>query len=352
MVRRRGMRVLVAAVVGGALVMPSSAWAEVEPIAFRYEASGACPSETEFLEAVRALTKRWALVPVGTSEVRTIRVHMAAGRSEAKGRLVIADTGGTSSERDVVLPSCTEVKQALAVMVAVAIDPRAGAAEEPETESTPPAEPREPEPRAKPAALPHPEQRAASPPVSTAPAAITRSPVTLDVRAEITSAVLRGGLVALGASMTFELPAPVRPQGIYLLWPSIGLGFRQGLPKERTLGGGSAEFVWSAGQLRFCPLRAAIKAIGEISSCVETNLGALRASAEGFPDSRHLSSFWADIGGSVWAAVNLSDRFFLSSTVLMTVPLVRQPFILASGASVASVPPLGVLGGIGIGAKL
>lgn len=346
------MRVLVGAVVGVALVMPTSARAEVEPIAFRYEASGACPSETEFLEAVRALTKRWSLVPVGTSEVRTIRVRMAAGRSDAKGRLVIADRSGTSSERDVVLPTCTEVKQALAVMVAVAIDPRAGTADEPEPESTPPAEPRETEPRAEPVALLQPEQRAATAPVSTTPAAITRSPVTFDLRAEITSAVLRGGLVALGASMTFELPAPAPTRGIHLLWPSIGLGVRQGLPKERTLRGGSAEFVWSAGQLRFCPLRVAIQTVAEISSCAETNLGSLRASAKGFPDSRNLSSFWADVGGSVWAAVNLSDRFFLSSTVLMTVPLVRQPFTLASGASVASVPPLGVLGGIGIGAKL
>ncbi|AKU97807.1 hypothetical protein AKJ09_04471 [Labilithrix luteola] len=344
------MRVLAAAVAVVALLIPTSARAEVEPIAFRYEASGACPSESEFLEAVRALTKRWSLVPAGTSEVRTIRVRMAAAPSKATGRLVIADTSGTSSERDIVLPTCTEVKQALAVMVAVAIDPRAGTADE--TEPTPREGTREAEPRVEPVVLPHPEQRAATAPISTTPAPSTRSPVTLDLRVELTSAVLRGGLVGLGASMTLELPTPVRTQGIYLLWPSIGLGFRQSLPKERSLRGGSAEFIWRAGQLRFCPLRVAIHALAEVSSCVETNLGALRGSAEGLPDARNLSSFWADIGGSVWAAVNLSERFFLSSTVLMTLPLVRQPFALASGASVASVPPLGVLGGIGIGAKL
>jgi hypothetical protein len=82
------------------------------------------------------------------------------------------------------------------------------------------------------------------------------------------------------------------------------------------------------------------------------NLGVLRASAEGFANARQTSITWLDVGGSMWAAVSLSKSFFLSSTILVTAPLFRRPFVLASGATAASVPAFGLLGGIGIGTRM
>jgi len=38
--------------------------------------------------------------------------------------------------------------------------------------------------------------------------------------------------------------------------------------------------------------------------------------------------------------------------VLVAAPLTRDEFVLASGASVSTVPSLGVLGGVGVGVRL
>jgi len=82
------------------------------------------------------------------------------------------------------------------------------------------------------------------------------------------------------------------------------------------------------------------------------NAGVLRASASGLADARSVSTTWLDVGGALWVSVALSKTFFLSSTVLVTLPYNRQPFVTDSGMRVASVPPLGALGGVGVGARM
>ncbi|AKV00097.1 hypothetical protein AKJ09_06760 [Labilithrix luteola] len=313
------------------------------------------------MAAVRTYTERWAHVPEGTTESRTIRVRISEASHETIGTLAVANKSGILAEREIVGPSCTEVSRALAVMVAVTIDPRAGGgggAGSPGKAgaSGPPEEASAPEgnPEARPpyeSALPLP--RATSPSaVRTSPPASTSPGVSLDVRVETTSAVIRGGLVGVGASITVESPESGQPRWLAVLKPSLGLGIRQSLPKERALQGGSVDLLWTAGHIRLCPLRISVTPIMKVVPCTEANIGTFRASAEGFVDVRRLSSFWFDVGASVWAAVDLSDRIFLSSTVLVTIPSVRQPLVLATGATVASVPPLGLLGGLGIGARM
>ena len=240
-----------------------------------------------------------------------------------------------------------EVSEALAVMVAVAIDPRAGGASDAgedlpdEGAAAPPTRTPAPAPVRRPEGA------------SRAPAARDEGPrVAFDLRAETTSAVIRGGLPGVGASLRLDPSAPAARRGVHLSEPSLALGVRQSFPKERTLRGGSVGLSWTAGHLRLCPFRVVIEAVAEVSPCAEANVGVLRASARGFAEARELSTFWFDLGGSLWAAVSLSERFFLSSTVLVTMPLFRQPFALASGAPVASVPPFGVLAGFGLGVKM
>ncbi|MBN9159829.1 MAG: hypothetical protein J0I07_02605 [Myxococcales bacterium] len=327
------------------LLVPASALAEVEPVAIRYETTGACPSESEFLSEVRGYTTLWSPVPEGTTAARTIRVRVTVGPSETVGTLAVANSSGVISERDIVGPNCTAVSRALAVMVAVAIDPHAGEANErhpdesastaePDAERVPPTSDRLAPPQ-------HPKE--ASPPIA-------GPRVTLDLRVEATSAVVRGSLTGIGMSTKLELPETTGPRWLREWKPSLGIGIRQSFPQERKLSGGSVEFLWTAGHLRVCPFRIALGGVAEVSPCAEMNIGRLHASADGFPDARGASTFWLDLGGSVWAAVNLSKRVFFSSTVLVTAPVTRQPFALASGASVSTAPALGLLGGIGVGA--
>ena len=334
------------------LLVPASALAEVEPVAIRYETTGVCPSESEFFSEVRRYTTLWSPVPEGTSAARTIRVSVSVGPSETVGRLAVANPSGVISERDIVGPSCTAVSQALAVMVAVAIDPRAGEAREAgeakERHPDESASTAEPDAERVPKAserLARPQRpREASPP-SVGPR------VSLDLRVETTSAVVRGALLGIGMSTKLELPETTGPRWLREWKPSLGIGIRQSFPHARTLGGGRVEFLWTAGHLRLCPFRLALRGVAEVSPCAEMNIGRLHASADGFAEARDASTFWLDLGGSVWATVNLSKRVFFSSTVLVTAPVTRQPFALASGASVSTAPAVGLLGGIGIGAR-
>ncbi|MBX3260438.1 MAG: hypothetical protein KF782_12160 [Labilithrix sp.] len=332
---------------------------EVEPVALSYEAepnaTSGCPSQAEFFATVRAHTSRWSAVPEGTQAERTFRVRVSGSGDEWLGTLVVANEAGPLAERHLVGPTCAGVARAMAIMVGVAIDLRAAgtndtkpiAGERPEepradgrTEEAPADRPRDEAPRV---------GRKRSPtgrPPSSGPA------IALDVRLESTSAVIRGALPGVGASMRLILPAPEEPGWMRGWKPSFALGLRQSLPKERALSGGSVDFLWLAGNFRACPHELTIARIVEVAPCAEMNLGILRSSAQGFARARQASITWLDLGGSVWAAVYLSQKVFLSSTVLVTAPLFRRPFVLTSGTVAASVPAVGLLGGIGVGVRL
>lgn len=325
------------------LLAPASALAQEEPIAIRYDASETCLSESEFLAAVRTYTTRWKRVALETSAVRTIVVRVAANASGVAGRLTVKSPSGAISEREILGPTCVEVSRALAVIVAVTIDPASGTAGAMKS-SPPSAEVRVP---SRPA-LRAPRERA---PASHGPRASEDPRLSFDARVETTSVVVRGALPGIGISAQLDLPE-VRPFDFLRLEPTFGLGLRQSLPKERSFPGGSVELLWTAGHARICPLRLSPVTAVRLSPCAEANIGAVRAGADGFVVARRLSTFWLDAGASVWATVDLSTRLFLSSTVLLTVPFIRQPIVLASGTSVATVPPLGVVGGLGLGVKL
>ena len=353
-------------VAAAALIVPLPARAEapeVEPITLLYEAetsaTSTCPSQGDFFATVRAYTSRWSAVPEGTQAERTFRVRLSVHGDEWLGTLVIANEAGPLAERRRVGPTCAGVARAMAIMGGGAIDLRADGPND--TKAGVDKEPEEPSadgpPNEAPADRPREEPRAerrrdggerltAGHPRSSGPT------VAFDVRLESTSAVVRGALPGIGASMKLILPPAEEPRWLRGWKPSFGLGLRQSLPKERALSGGSVDFLWMAGNFRACPHELTIARVVEVAPCAEMNLGILRSSAEGFARARQASITWLDLGGSVWAAVHLSKSVFLSSTVLVTAPLVRRPFVLSSGTVAASVPAVGLLGGIGIGLRL
>ncbi|MDF2693934.1 MAG: hypothetical protein K0S65_2317 [Labilithrix sp.] len=341
------------------LFVSGSASAEDKRVSLHYAASAACPSESEFVDMVRGFTQRWSLVAEGASADLTIDVEMSSRPSEIRGSLAVTNAGSSVSRRDIAGPNCTEVSEALAVMVAVLLDPRAGVSSERTfTESPPASETQADEPPPPPETTTRPEASSPSPVMKQEPApppprrARETVSVTFDLRFETTSAVVRGSLPGLGASFALAVPSTEGPRWLRALKPSIGIGIRQSLPKERALPRGNVELLWTAAGVRLCPLSFALGTAVELSPCGEMNVGVLRASASGLADARSVATNWLDVGGAIWASVALSKTFFLSSTVLVTMPFNRQPFITDSGMPVASVPPLGVLGGVGVGAKM
>jgi len=351
----------VAGAIAGVLVLfaPASVRAEdvEEPIVLHYAAGDLCPSEEDFIALVRAQTPRWTRVPEGVPSRRTMRVVLSTRANGADGKLVVATPKGGVSERAIEGPTCMAVSRALALMVAVAIDPRAGEAgptteapAEPEAlEATPPSA----EERSNVAA---PERAPARPalfrkngvPPSDAPARAWPR-VSLELRAEATSAVVRGALFGGALTAKVELPPDAGPALLRAWQPSLGLGIRQSLPKERSLRGGSAEFTWTAAHLHLCPFRVTLRQRVALAPCAEANAGQLDVAARGFGAARSVSTFWLDVGASVWTTVMLSRHVYVGSTLLVTAPATRRPFALASGAIVSDPPVVGVLGGIGLG---
>jgi len=339
-----------AGVIAAALVvcLPASARAaEVEePIVLHYSAPASCPTEAEFVSLVRAQTSRWTRVAEDSPSSRTMRVVLSTRPDGANGKLVVASPKGGVSEREIAGPNCTALSRALALMVAVAIDPLAG--EGGQTNGSPadrmPVDPPPAEP-----SFASPDARSISKGV---PPGRRWPRISLEARAEATSAVVRGALVGMGVSMKLELPPDVGPDWVRAWQPSIGLGIRQSFSKELALRGGSAEFSWTAGHLRLCPFRITLEQVFAISPCAEVNVGRLNAAARGFAEARAVSTFWYDVGASFWTSVNLSSRVFLGSTLLVTAPVTRQPFALASGTIVSDAPVVGVLGGIGLGVTM
>ena len=307
-----------------------------EPIVLAYMAEGDCPSTAEFIQGVRSYTTNWRIVPEGTPHARTINVRIEATEAEARGTLTTEEPKERPSTRTLVGPSCVAVSEALAVMVAVAIDPHANDVIAPPPTTAPPP-------------LRSPARH--RPPVSQVPAVEpSRTRVALDVRGEVTSAVVGEALFGVGLGVAIE-PSFASTGG----WrgpfrPSIGIGVRQTFPRSTVLRGGSVTFLWTAAGLRLCPVRfPLVGARIEISACAETNLGALQAQAHEFADARNVTLFWADIGGSTWIKAALTRRWFVDATFLAVAPLERRSVELRSGAVAARSPAFGVLGGIGVG---
>lgn len=226
--------------------------------------------------------------------------------------------GGAVTERTIGGPTCAEVAEALAVMVAVVIDPRAGSGAAVDEAPPPPKiEGRRAGPTPSRPPRPSPER----------PPAAARWPrFAVDLRVETTSAVFRGALAGIGASLTVEPPAPPPRRGVYVSVPSVAAGVRRSFPMERALRGGSVDFAWTAGTFGSAPSGSPSTGLAEVSPCAEANVGSLRASARGFAEARGTSTLWFDLGASLGTTVSLSGSLFLSSTVLVSMPLFRQPF--------------------------
>lgn len=114
----------------------------VEEIALDYSTVGDCPSMREFEEQVYARTQRVRFVS-GHRSKRYFRVRLGLDSGFAVGRV----TGGRGSEvgdaREVTSDSCGDVAAALALVVALAIDPQASVGSIPES-ATSPAQPAAP----------------------------------------------------------------------------------------------------------------------------------------------------------------------------------------------------------------
>ena len=114
-----------ASMVGGASGAAFAQEAE-QPIRVTYRASEGCPDEGSFFARVRARAVKARLAQSGPEarRARAFDVEIDAG-PPASGRVTVGDSDHPDGMRRVEAETCAEVADALALVIALAIEPRA-----------------------------------------------------------------------------------------------------------------------------------------------------------------------------------------------------------------------------------
>ncbi len=320
----------------GAFVMGSgSARAEPQhliPVKLVYEAPGACPSRTHVVEQLLSFSRR-VRVTDDPEETRVYDLRIVVQNARFEG-------GATSSDRDADLPRrvrgrrCEDVARSLALFVALAVDPDAGATHTNESTSTKlPAFPSEEGPSG--AAPPPP---AASPP-----------PLALS---------LGSGAALLGGVMPALAPAPLvfveAEFGRLWRWGGLGPSLRAwaavASPQTRTSADGSFSLAWRAIGVVGCPLRRSVASGVDAAACLSLELGEHVAHGYNTAEARAPSGGWiasglrVDVAWRVWGPL----RFGLD--IGMAAPWVRNRFFFQPNNEVFRPAFVGFRGGMDIGA--
>jgi hypothetical protein len=272
----------------------------------RYEADLGCPDEAAFRRQVRSRTERLTWVS-GEADRRFTATVLSRGE-EFFGRLDIQTREGIRSSREVSGTTCDEVVAALALIAALAVDPKAltQSPAEPalavgDQELTPPPGPERPN-------LDVPAQPPA--PVSTelhvsdtssdAMPEVARAATAADDRQGWRTQLGAGAGVATGVFPTVAWLASVFVQTSLEQrrgWsPSIRLtvsgSARQSYPADH----GQTQYQWLFGTLDACPLLVRLGSSVHVRACAFAEVGVLLADAREFDHTQAHTSEWGALG--------------------------------------------------------
>lgn len=341
-----------------ALLVATNARADgTEPIRIQVSAPDGCPGADAFTAEVGARTARARVAAPGEA-ARSFTVTIVLAGKKAHGTLVIEDPQGAGGHREVSGESCAEVASALALVTALAIDPRASTAARvpirppppppppplPPAPRTPPA-PRAPEPPPPWTALPW--WGPVGPPLPAFPMnpSTARWRLATALRAGATSAIAPGLVPTFSGAIEIA-----RLDGV--LSPALRLSYLQADSGYAPVGGGPqrARFTLVAGRVEICPIRLAIFGAISAAPCALFEAGALAAVG--------LSPFAPTAASRPWAAPGLLGRVQIDvfGDAMVEIdggalfPVVRDTFYFAPSLTAHEVPSAGgfVGGGVGV----
>ncbi len=328
-----------------------------EPVAtasLELDADASCATQTVLISRVRSRSPRARFVDDGSG--LAIRVQISTTSSgAAAGKVTLANPGTTPSIRHVLARSCSEAVDAVALIIAVTLDPTSMAARDTPTASKGDAaaaadtsssadgnaQPRAAQESASPSAggasVAENESGFVTPPRSRASFGLQ---LAMDAFFGVAPGVMPG--VALYAIAGFDRPS---------LWsPSVALGVRHAWRSELQEPGGNASFTLDALTLDACPVRFRWRAI-QARPCGSLLFGRLVALGEQTfnPAAESLRPFWV-IGGAALVTADLPARILVSARFALGANLVRDSFEFTP-ALFHEIPPLSAAAGVGIGMR-
>lgn len=334
---------------------PAAAQDTVEPIRLTYQASAGCPDEGGFWARVRAQT-----VPLHPSTAQeaapAVQVVLDAG-PPATGRVAIMRSGQPSGTRSLQGDNCADVADAIALVVALAIDPRVRSSHDGVALGPYPA-------LAGPSLFPSSPSRASRSSALVAQE-VPAAPSTTRIEDRRATGVATGSLGrhAAYAGADFVVAGGASPNALvtgspYLGWranrsawfdPSLRLAFlRAGTGAVDVPAGGTATFVLTVGQLDACPVAwsgAAVRA----TACARLEAGALDAAGGSVAGAERSLRPWIAAGPMARAEWLLAPPFFLGAEAGALFRVIQDTFEFRPNIQVYRVPAVGLSAGAGLG---
>jgi hypothetical protein len=332
-----------------------------EPIRIEVTAPDGCPGRDAFVAEVTARTAKARIAGPG-EQARAFTVTIVRAGKRARGALVIDDPRGPGGAREVSGESCGEVASALALVTALAIDPKAKTAAR--LPPPPPRAPRAPAaPSRPPPVVPLTPPRAPRPPPpftrspwwgpigEPLPAAPTpppraRSRFAIALRGGVASALAPRLLPVIGASIEIaRVDAGV-------LAPTLRLSMLRADSSAELVGAGPqrARFRSTLGRLEGCPLRIEIVPRLTALPCALFEAGALSADGSSPFSPASATRPWLAPGALGRVQVDVIGDLVVEVEGGAVFPIVRDTFLFAPSLVAHEVPVAGgfVGGGVGV----
>lgn len=358
---RRPMRPLPAALfVTAALIAEAGASVaddDAEPIQLAYSVPPGCPDRAAFEAHVRALTAK-ARFEVASPGARTFDVRIEAG-APLRGTMLVVRGNEVEGRRVVQADRCSDVDDALALMVALAIDPQASLAPVSAGSAAPAASiaPAAPSASATPVVQPVPPPAPPPPPPpprqstrvaqddSRSGLLPTRHPETLSIGLDlaVASGVAPGMLVA---------PSPYvewRSRSTSLFAPALQLAFVRTSSSAVDVAGGAASFTWTVGRLDGCGLGWSPIASLHLLGCARVEAGVVDAVGSGIVGAHGSTKAWFAAGPLArveWAFV---PPLYLDADVAPMFHVTADRFYFLPDSTIYEVPYAGLDASVGIG---
>jgi hypothetical protein len=313
-----------------------------------YRAPASCPGEDAFTKRIARRTSRARRSSTGQGKYR-FTVEFLLSDTGARGTLRIAEKDGASTERDVPARDCASAVEAMALIAAVILDPRAATvarADEAKeataaVETAPPAAGADAAANG-PAPEPNSAQQPAPPPAGVPDSNPTEraSDESVSWRMRLRAAGALQGAVAPGGALGANAGAEVYRDGPGLFEPRFALTMHVAFGDSST-SFGDAAFSWYAGRLTACPIQWPESGRLRLRGCAFAEAGALHGEGSNTRNPRGSTAFWLAAGPSAEVELEVTRWLAVAVEGGMTVPAFHDKFIFVPQQVAHEVPTMG-----------